>query len=78
MSLLLLRRLIGLFADHCARASLAAPQFCNEIVTDEKGESKHKVWVVIGKQKYELPTKFNSLSQGQERVAKKVLEQLCS
>ncbi|KAJ3537225.1 hypothetical protein NM688_g6720 [Phlebia brevispora] len=64
--------------DHCAKQSLSAPQFCNEVVTDDKGDSKHKVWVIIGKQKYELPIKFNSLSQGQERVAKKVLEQLRS
>ena len=57
---------------------LGTPQFCNEIIIDEKGESKHKVWVIVGKQRYELPIKFNSLSQGQERVAKRVLEQLRS
>ncbi len=59
------------------KENLPSPQFCSEVV-HEQGESKHKIWVVIGKQKLELPTTFTSLSQGQERVAKKVLEQLRS
>ncbi|CAL1702719.1 unnamed protein product [Somion occarium] len=64
--------------DYCREAGLAAPEFRNEIVMNVSGENKHKVWVVIGKQKMELPTTFPSLSQGQEKVAKKVLEQLRS
>ena len=62
--------------DYCVKENLGTPEFCNEIVTEEKGENKHKVWVIIGKHKHELPIAFDSLSQGQERVAKKVLEQL--
>lgn len=57
---------------------LPTPQFFHEIVKEEQGESKHKVSVIVGKQKFELPITFSSLSQGQERVAKKVLEQLRS
>ncbi|OCH85385.1 hypothetical protein OBBRIDRAFT_798230 [Obba rivulosa] len=63
--------------DHCRISGMPTPQFCHEIVK-EQAEMKHKVWVVIGKQKLELPVTFSSLSQGQERVAKRVLEQLRS
>ncbi|OBZ72869.1 putative transporter C11D3.18C [Grifola frondosa] len=61
--------------DYCASAGLPNPQFYNEIVKGEKTPG-HKVWVIIGKQKLELSATFPSLSQGQERVAKRVLEQL--
>ncbi|KAI0925302.1 hypothetical protein AcV7_005578 [Taiwanofungus camphoratus] len=64
--------------DHCRTVGLPTPQFFHEIVKEEQGESKHKVSVIVGKQKFELPITFSSLSQGQERVAKKVLEQLRS
>ncbi|KAH9940613.1 hypothetical protein B0H21DRAFT_754394 [Amylocystis lapponica] len=63
--------------DHCSTAGLSNPQFYNELVTEGQ-ETKHKVWVIVGKQRLELPITFSSLSQGQERVAKKVLEQLRS
>ncbi|KAI0822152.1 hypothetical protein BC628DRAFT_1422075 [Trametes gibbosa] len=63
--------------DHCRNANLSAPQFCSEILKGEHvGEPQHKVWVIIGKMRFELPITFSSLSQGQEKVAKKVLDQL--
>ncbi|KAI9059441.1 hypothetical protein FKP32DRAFT_1606126 [Trametes sanguinea] len=63
--------------DHCRSAGMPDPQFHSEIVKGEKaGEPKHNVWVIIGKTKFELPVTFPSLSQGQEKVAKKVLDQL--
>lgn len=56
---------------------MPAPKFCHEILKGEHaGESQHKVWVIVGKTKFELPITFTSLSQGQEKVAKKVLDQL--
>ncbi|OJT06754.1 hypothetical protein TRAPUB_2391 [Trametes pubescens] len=55
---------------------MPTPQFCHEILKGEQaGEPQHKVWVIIGKMKFELPITFASLSQGQEKVAKKVLDQ---
>ncbi|KAI0367916.1 hypothetical protein BV20DRAFT_981087 [Pilatotrama ljubarskyi] len=63
--------------DYCRTAGMPTPQFCHEILKGEHaGEPKHKVWVIIGKMKFELPIEFSSLSQGQEKVAKKVLDQL--
>ena len=53
------------------------PKWCHEISGNtSSGDPKYKVWVVIGKTKYELPMTFTSLNQGQEKVAKKVVEQL--
>lgn len=63
--------------DYCNTNQISQPQWCHEIIKGNgTGEPKHKVWVVIGKTKFELPITFPSLSQGQERIAKKVLDQL--
>ncbi|CDO68523.1 hypothetical protein BN946_scf184998.g20 [Trametes cinnabarina] len=63
--------------DHCRNAGMPDPEFRSEIVQDGRAdEPKHNVWVIIGKTKFELPVTFSSLSQGQEKVAKKVLDQL--
>ena len=63
--------------DYCKANKQPTPQWCNEIVkADGNSEPKHKVWVVIGKTKFELPVTFNSLSDGQEKLAKKVVKQL--
>ncbi|KAI0072242.1 hypothetical protein K474DRAFT_1701087 [Panus rudis PR-1116 ss-1] len=70
-------QLTGNRIDHCNKNGLPVPEFHNEIVSGD-GENKHKVWVVIGKRKFELQTTFSSLSQGQKKVAEKVLEQLRS
>ena len=56
---------------------MPTPKWCHEFSGNtSSGEAKYKVWVVIGKTKYELPMTFTSLHQGQEKVAKKVVEQL--
>ncbi|KAI0631665.1 hypothetical protein C8Q77DRAFT_1159426 [Trametes polyzona] len=61
--------------DHCRTTGMPTPQFCHEIQKGEHaGEPQHKVWVIIGKMKFELPVAFSSLSVGQEKVAKKVLD----
>ncbi|TBU39205.1 hypothetical protein BD309DRAFT_872776 [Dichomitus squalens] len=61
--------------DYCNEHHLPTPQWCHEMPKDQPGEKKHKVWVVIGKMKFELPVTFSSLGQGQEKVAKKVVDQ---
>ena len=56
---------------------MPVPKWCHEIApgSSTSGEPKYKVWVVIGKTKFELPVMFKSLSQGQEKIAKKVVDQ---
>ena len=63
--------------DYCNTTQISQPQWSHEIIKGNgTGEPKHKVWVVIGKTKYELPITFSSLSQGQEKIARKVVDQL--
>ncbi|KAI0739634.1 hypothetical protein C8Q80DRAFT_1124013 [Daedaleopsis nitida] len=68
---------VSILYDLCMQNNQGLPQWRHEIVKADggKGEPKHKVWVVIGKTKFELPVTFTSLSQGQEKIAKKVVDQ---
>lgn len=65
-----------LISDYCRSSGLAVPEFRNEIVTESRGENRHKVWVMVGNKKLEVSTTFVSLSQGQEKVARQALVQL--
>lgn len=64
--------------DHCDKEGLPRPQFHNEPVTDDEGKNGHKVWVILGKERLELPIAFPSLREGRERLAKQVLGRLLS
>ena len=54
---------------------MPTPQWGQELSNTNGDVRKHKVWVVIGKMKFEIPVSFSSLSQAQERVAGKVVDQ---
>ncbi|KAF9005117.1 hypothetical protein BDQ17DRAFT_1471311 [Cyathus striatus] len=58
----------------CFRQNIPQPQFHDE----KQGLSKHKVWVVHGAERLELPIAFNSVSEGRERLAKQTLQRLRS
>ena len=63
--------------DHCKEVNLPEPEWRHEFSGYTSwGERKYKVWVVIGKTKYELPMTFTNLHQGQEKVARKVVGQV--
>ncbi len=63
--------------DYCNQCNKPTPQWYHEIIKgDVSSDSKHKVWVIIGKTRFELPVTFPSLSEGQEKLAKKVVHQL--
>lgn len=57
--------------DYCNKHGLKEPQWGQEIPNGD--ERKHKVWVVIGKMKFEADP-LSSLSQAQEKVAGKVVD----
>ncbi|KAH7922432.1 hypothetical protein BV22DRAFT_1131453 [Leucogyrophana mollusca] len=61
--------------DYCSEHRLAAPQFHHEIVP---GSTSYKVWIIVGKERLELPTTFRSAVEGHERVSKQVLNRLRS
>ncbi len=63
----------GLGVDYCNDHGMPTPQWGQELSNGDV--RKHKVWVVIGKMKFEIPVPFSSLSQAQERVAGKVVNQ---
>lgn len=63
--------------DYCADEHMPRPEYSHNIVS-EKGRDMYKVWVVLGKEKLELPTLFHSLNEGKQRLAKQVLQRLKS
>jgi hypothetical protein len=68
-----------LLPDYCSQERTTLPQFHHEMVVDSNtGVSRHKVWVRLGTERLELPVTFSSLSEGQERVARQVLNRLRS
>ena len=62
--------------DHCDKEGLPRPELCHELAPDDKTNKPFKVWIVMGKERLELPTSFPTLVVGQERVAKSVLGRL--
>lgn len=63
--------------DYCADEHLPRPEYSHKIV-NENGRDMFKVWVVLGKEKLELPTVFHSVNEGKQRLAKQVLQRLKS
>jgi hypothetical protein len=50
--------------------SEAVPSTCGS------GVNEHKVWMIVGKERLELPNTHTSLSAAQEKLAKLVLSRL--
>ncbi|KIK81641.1 hypothetical protein PAXRUDRAFT_832706 [Paxillus rubicundulus Ve08.2h10] len=57
--------------DHCGQNGLGTPAF-----HEEKSENKFKVWIIIGKERFDLPTTYRTAEEGRQRVAKQVLARL--
>ena len=69
------------FADYCNRKGLTRPQIHHEVVPAgqaNSGGGLYKVWFVMGSERLELPVTFSTLGEGEERVAKQVLNRLRS
>ncbi|KIJ06047.1 hypothetical protein PAXINDRAFT_20735 [Paxillus involutus ATCC 200175] len=58
-------------SDHCGQNGLGTPAF-----HEEKSENKFKVWIIIGKERFDLPTTYHTAEEGRQRVAKQVLARL--
>ncbi|KAL5501067.1 hypothetical protein ACEPAH_9454 [Sanghuangporus vaninii] len=63
---------------YCESESLSSPEFGSKQVKNERGEEEFKVWIVMGKERLELPVTFTSENEGRQRVAKQVLQRLRS
>jgi len=64
--------------DLCTKQGAPQPQFHQKPVTDDSGKITHKVWIIMGNEKLELPVTFTTVGEGRERVAKQVLGRLRS
>ncbi|EGN97416.1 hypothetical protein SERLA73DRAFT_75102 [Serpula lacrymans var. lacrymans S7.3] len=64
--------------EFCNKEETRSPQYYNEEIVDEKGTTGYKVWMILGKERFELPTTFKTFDEGRERVAKQVLARLRS
>jgi len=72
---------VELLYDYCKTEKMDSsnlPAFSDTMVKNEDGTSGHKVWVVMGTQRLELPLVFKSADEGKERLAKQVLQRLKS
>lgn len=61
--------------DYCNKTNQSPPVFHSNAVTINN-EVEHSVWIIMGKERLELPTTFTSLSLGQERLSKQVLSRM--
>jgi len=65
-----------MFSDHCTEEGISRPQFYQKAITDDNGKTTHKVWIIMGNEKLQLPITFTTVDEGHERVAKQVLGRL--
>jgi hypothetical protein len=48
----------------------------SELIVDPRNERKHRVWLILNRDKYELPILFGSEEEGYEKLSKLVLNRL--
>ncbi|KAI6144341.1 hypothetical protein BKA82DRAFT_1003728 [Pisolithus tinctorius] len=60
--------------EYCIRNGHSKPSFHEE----QEENNKFKVWIIIGKERFELLKMYESVEEGREHVAKKVLARLRS
>jgi hypothetical protein len=58
--------------DHCTRNSIRQPIFKHEM----RPNGKYSVSVIVDREKFSLPTPFDSIPGGREEVAKQVLNRV--
>lgn len=65
--------------DYCSKNNQVRPQFFKtETGKGDDGSKQYKLWVIMGKEKMELPKAFSSVAEGEERLAKLILKRMHS
>ncbi|KAI5121538.1 hypothetical protein M0805_002598 [Coniferiporia weirii] len=64
--------------QYCGSEGIAWPEFGSMQMKNEHGEDVFKVWIIMGKERLELPGAFLTENEGRQRVAKQVLQRLRS
>lgn len=71
--------------EYCKAHGYPPPRFLDAL--DDSGDAaaaqlgpgvRHKVWVVLGSERFELPTSYAGINEGEEKIARKVLHHLRS
>ena len=57
--------------DYCALHHYSTPLF-----HETQSQGRFQVWIVIGKERFDLPTTYGTAEEGWQRVAKQVLARL--
>ena len=60
-----------LLLDYCVQRRCGTPSFHHT-----QNQGRFHVWIVIGKERFDLPTTYGSAEEGHQRVAKQVLARL--
>ncbi|KAI0309101.1 hypothetical protein OF83DRAFT_1159297, partial [Amylostereum chailletii] len=59
--------------EHCVAENLPAPRFHHE---RRDADGLYHVWIVLGREKLELPSGFDDVEVGEEKVARQVLKRV--
>jgi len=63
--------------EYCKAGGHPCPRFFNAPVEEGAGDAlQYKVWVVLGEERLELPTGYAEIEEGEDKVARKVLQRL--
>ena len=65
--------------EYCKTSGHPCPRFFDAPLDEgalDTATSLYKVWVVLGQERLELPTEYDKVEEGEEKVAKKVLQRL--
>ena len=66
--------LTGRRAEYCKANAHPSPKF--EESAADTAPSRYKVWIVLGQERLELPTTYVTVEDGEEKLARKVLQRL--
>ena len=67
--------------EYCKAGGYPCPQFFDALldekaVVDATANPRYKVWIVLGQERLELPTTYANVEDGEEKLARKVLQRL--
>lgn len=65
--------------EFCKANGHPRPRFFDEPLDEgavDAPTTRYKVWVVLGQERLELPTAYAKVEEGEEKVARKVLQRL--
>lgn len=62
--------------EYCRVHGYPRPRFFD--AQDDDSGARYRVWVVLGPERFELPTSYAGIKEGEEKMARKVLRHLRS